>query len=439
MKTIRLVFSILFILICCFPVFTMPLFADNSNAEKREETTVPEFITQGGINWNFPSELDDYLSGHFSFRTDAVTLMSIIKAELGVSAQDKIIVGKNDWLFFAETLDDYTVKNSLSDYDIQRLAKTLRLINEYVESKGGNFAFAVAPNKNSVYPEYMPYYYIKSETPTNLERLNETLKNDGFNVDLLSALKNAKGDELLYHKRDSHWNNLGAAVGFNAIADVLGKSVTDYSALSYKIENTWRGDLDDMIFPTLSIKDNQIVFQKEYNILYNATFKNVDDLIFQAGNKKSDGKLYIYRDSFGRALVPMLAEEYKLVEFSRVTPYRLYEIEYGSDVIIEIAERNIKNLLNKAPLMSAPERASAEGLSKLKGIDIKISEGKLLEISAALPDNIDLNKVLISVTAGQETKFFEPFPIYSENDTPGNGVTMYIESLPENAVIEILG
>jgi hypothetical protein len=60
-------------------------------------------------------------------------------------------------------------------------------------------------------------------------------------------------------------------------------------------------------------------------------------------NPRETGNILVFRDSFGNALYPFLAESYGGAVFSRKAPYSAALAEkYGADtVIIEIAERNL--------------------------------------------------------------------------------------------------
>lgn len=61
-------------------------------------------------------------------------------------------------------------------------------------------------------------------------------------------------------------------------------------------------------------------------------------------------------------MLPFLAQRYETAKFSRAVPYALYELEdtpYDT-VILEIAERNLRNLLMSAPIMPAPLTEEAE-------------------------------------------------------------------------------
>ena len=55
----------------------------------------------------------------------------------------------------------------------------LKLIQQYVESWGSGFIFTVAPNKNSLYNENMPYYYQKG-SESNLVNLMEQMEKAGI-------------------------------------------------------------------------------------------------------------------------------------------------------------------------------------------------------------------------------------------------------------------
>ena len=67
-------------------------------------------------------------------------------------------VGKEDWLFFSETLEDITSKNTLTDREAFCAARTLEMISDYVKGRGGRFIFAVAPNKATLHSDNLPYF-----------------------------------------------------------------------------------------------------------------------------------------------------------------------------------------------------------------------------------------------------------------------------------------
>jgi len=78
----------------------------------------------------------------------------------------------------------------------------------------------IVPEKYTIYPEHLPVWVAKGDAPPPLERLMVAISADGnvrF-VDLRAPLAAAKVRERVYYTTDSHWNMLGAAVGYNAMA-----------------------------------------------------------------------------------------------------------------------------------------------------------------------------------------------------------------------------
>jgi hypothetical protein len=70
-----------------------------------------------------------------------------------------------------------------------------------------DFLLTITPNKNTLYPEHMPYY---KDYPVggehNAIRLAEDLSRQDVRYLDLFRLFGAE-EEVLYLKRDSHWNN----------------------------------------------------------------------------------------------------------------------------------------------------------------------------------------------------------------------------------------
>lgn len=387
-------------------------FAKENNAEKRDLAEKPVLVDENGnINADFFGDTDDYLSDNFGFRTNLVNALSKIKDKVfKTSAENEIIIGKKGWLFFEKTLNDFSREKTLSQSDLKRIAKTLDLIYEYVESKNAKMVFFIAPNKNTVYPKYMPYYYAKGGKNSNFENLNTVMKNKDYYINLLPLLKNNK--EQIYHTLDSHWNNLGAAIGFNVVMNKFEKDAFDYLSCDNEIKSTHAGDLYKMLYPTGKKLDNQVVFNHKTSFEFTSRYKTEEDLVIKTKNKIKEGSLTMYRDSFCNALLPMFADEFSTAEFSRIFPYRLNLVDTNKSdyVVFELVERNIGNLLLSAPVMKAPERKGLE----LKEINGKIigskKSGNLLHIYGSVDSATD--DIFLSVSGKDGNWIFEAFPIY---------------------------
>lgn len=357
MKAIRIIFCILFFALCAIPAVTMPFSEQDTSFERRTESEMPSLITDGNLNTDYGAELESYISEHFGLRAELVTLNSWLYGSIfGVSTQESVIVGSDDWLFLSETLADYSGDSLLSAREIHNIARTIELVSQYADSKGAELVFTVAPNKNTLYNDNMPYWYIKSDE-SNLKALATELQSMDINyLDLYSLLGDS--DEIYYHKRDTHWNNKGAFIATNALLESIGFEPISCD-FEWEERRDYVGDLEGMIYPTGSYKDIQL-FPSDLSLTdsfsYSGRASGVESQDFTTiSTKNNDGSILMLRDSFGNAIAPFLSSQVGMVRYQKYMPYQMSLLEnkdYDA-VIIEIVQRNLPLLLEEAPDMPA--------------------------------------------------------------------------------------
>ena len=83
----------------------------------------------------------------------------------------------------------------------------------------------------------------------------------------------------------------------------------------------------------------------------------MDDLRIETTSAGTNGNLLMFRDSFGNTLHSLLAESFGHAVFSRATPYDLGAMDtiQADTVILEIVERNLKNLAEYPFVLPAPQ------------------------------------------------------------------------------------
>jgi hypothetical protein len=138
-----------------------------------------------------------------------------------------VIIGKEGWLYVDtdESMLDYRGLVPYSESQLGYISGIVKSEIEYLKSKGIPLLLIVAPNKESIYPEFMPDN-IKKGNQTRLDQLVKVIDL----VDLRQALINAK-DKQVYRKTDTHWNNYGAYLVYSEIVFRLGikpNSLSDY-------------------------------------------------------------------------------------------------------------------------------------------------------------------------------------------------------------------
>lgn len=241
------IFIIIFFCLLCLPSLGMLFFKTDVSVEQRQVQIFPSIKTGGKLNVKFFDQLNDYFSDNFAFRQNLIEVDAIIKKNVfRQSGNEKVIVGSKGYLFFSETLDDYLGQNTLSKREIYSCGRVLSLLQENVEQNNRQFLFVITPNKNSLYPEYMPKRYIKTSEQNNYSLLQAEMKKENINTVDLKKMFIDSGKEV-YHKLDSHWNNQGAAMGCNAILNYLGKDHYDYTNERHTIKKNFSGDLYGMV------------------------------------------------------------------------------------------------------------------------------------------------------------------------------------------------
>lgn len=424
-KILKIFYIILVISVICIPVGLMKWYIP-VNGENRQLAKPPE-----GLSADFGSELDAYLEDNFAFRDRLVTADSVIKSKVfKMSGNDKVVSGKEGWLFFGEDIDDLTAKSTMCAREIGCIKRELELINEYVADNNGTFLFMIVPNKASLYSELLPYYYIKSKTPNNKELL-ETAISDTVEYMDPTELFNSQ-EERLYHKLDSHWNNKGALLVVKNLMDKWGLSVKSYATPTRTQD--WDGDLYTMLYPLGKEKDYQYNYEG-FEYTHTKRFKSVDDMVIATENKNSaNGSILMFRDSFGRSMLPFVADNFSVAELRRAVPYDfgVLEQKHFDYVVLEIVERNLNELLDKAPHLTAKTlNIRADNLldKDSYAYTCEYNAGEC-HIYGKINQPLEENAKIYVVAEG---KIYEAFPCYEKEKgvydySEGNGFSLYINA-----------
>lgn len=436
MKKGKLIYCILFFAICLCPSLGMFVTKQETSSENRQLSEFPSPKTEEGkINVEWLSQAGDYFQEHFAFRNELVTGNALLHGRLlETSTADGVIQGKNGWLYYKDSLDDYLGQDLLSDRSLFNIAHMLSMTQQALEEKGVNFLFTIAPNKNSLYGDNMPYYdKLKVSDQTNRENLEGWLTTEKVAyADLYQALM--EEDEVLYHARDSHWNNKGAALAADVLMDALGKDHDSYEGESYTVRRDYTGDLDTMLYPLASTADDEIYYDKETTYATVEEIQSNFDPRITTVNPVKEGSLVMYRDSFGNALLPYMADAYANAYFSRGIPYQLMDVETHSadTVIIERAERFLPEMSQFPPVLTAKEISLTEDqeLQESDGaVDVKIKpQGMTAQLSGRIKEGLlDIDSRIYLKVNGSVYEAF-PMDVKVEENLDDNGFCLYLPS-----------
>ncbi len=270
----------------------------------------------------------------------------VLRDVFQTSGTDQVVVGKDGWLYYGETSGHFTGENRLTEEELTGVLDYLEALSQYFEQQGIRFIFVCAPNKNTVYPQYMPGNFLQAPG-SDAARVAAGLKaRQVASPDFVEIF--GKMDGQLYHKLDSHWNNRGAAVAAETVLSLAGKDVS-YSHLTSEERKDFDGDLADMLYPDgLTAKDWQVYYKQGFSYQYLSAVRTMMEMEITTKREDQTGRLLMVRDSFGSSLIPFFADAFGECRFTRQSMTKvLAETEEHDVVILEIAERNLRNLLKE--------------------------------------------------------------------------------------------
>lgn len=427
-KIFPVVFTTACLLCCVIPFAGMVVAPSNEAVGNEQQTKLPTLKSDdGAFNTEYLSQLGDYFSTHYALRPQIMSVDSEIQSKVfGTSNLDSVVAGKNNRLYYSATLDNYLGRNLMSGRALFNTRHNLELTQEYLNENNVKFLFTVAPNKNTLYPDNMPYYYnCKGSDQSNLENFTSSLKNSKLNYcDLLKKLESY--DETLYLEQDSHWSNKGALIAYNEILDTIGKAHNTYENAPAKREKNFYGDLGKMLYPSTQQPEYNYEYDINQTYSYVTPTKSVEEAIIASKNDKATGSLYMYRDSFGNALLPYFANAYNSAYFTKTFPINLsFEVmtKQSDTVIFEIAERNLIWFAQNPPVIPAKELSapqSAKAADNKFSAKAKVSEVNMqfVNVSGSVDSKLcsDNSEIIVMLEDKDGTdRAFEAFTTSDDN------------------------
>lgn len=442
-KILYLAYTAAVLLIMVVPFAGMTVAATNETTENKELAEFPKLRNNGKWNINFLGELGGYFEEHFTFRQELVAANAMLRGKvLGVSASDQVVVGKDDWLYYAGTLDDYLGENIMSEKGLANAVHNIGLMQQYVESRGSKFIITVAPNKNSVYGDNMPSNYLRGKENNRL-LLAPLLGQAGIHyVDLYHIFEGS--DEFLYLRGDSHWNNKGALLVCQRLMDALDKEYDASAYSSYEVRKEHIGDLEKMLYSVAVKPEDNVYYNRVPIYAYVNDVEDTEADWIETINPNGQGSLLMYRDSFGNSMLPFLANEFEYGYFSRLIPYNLTNLDqyHPEYVIVERVERRLSFFAEQPPVMEGPVKIPGNLTAAATDTTVSIKEdGSWYVIEGTLdPDFTEKDtNIYVSVrTDSGEAVTYEAFRTSVPEGAGWNddGYRLYLRkaSVPEGTV-----
>ncbi|MCL1797166.1 MAG: hypothetical protein FWG24_02420 [Eggerthellaceae bacterium] len=420
-----------FFVICLLPFVGMLWAKEQPLSSTTEAAVLPELThDDGSLNLEYLSQASSYFEENFAYRNFAIDANARLKVSLfATSPTDQVIVGTNGWLYYAEELDDYRGLSAMTPRKAKNIAHNLSLMQGYSRARGSEFVFVVAPNKSSLYPGYMPYYYLGQQNE-NRQLLQACLEEKGVSYLDLFGLFVAE-DEELYCLTDSHWNNVGALKVANALLDACDKA--EAVVESSFTDDAFVGDIERMLYPKTARPEPLLVFStgdwhgdNDASSVEDAFIKTVADsgaaradAGTAAGTTTSGDTLLMFRDSFGNSLIPLMAPEFETAYFSKYVPYDFTQIETlkPTHTIVERAERHVGLLAEAPAVLLAPSLTISPVRTLESNTSIEVFEdGNLVVIQGWVDESCigEDDEIFIEIRSAQSSVGYVPFRISNE-------------------------
>jgi hypothetical protein len=315
--------------------------------EKRQLAPLPGPPHDWATLRDFPGDFERYWNDAFGFRRMLVRSYNRMLVACGTSPlPEKVTVGRDDWLYFAaeRALDDYEGERPFSEAELLRWQYLLEARRDWLADRGIPYVFYVAPNKETIYPEYMPRRIRRGSVHRFDQLLDHLARYSDFDVvDERPLLTRAKADGRMYRQTDSHWTDRGALL---VVADVVRRADARFPALEVLAPEALNvntdagaGDLVEMLGLSGLLHESwehvapRAPRAKQTSATDVSTWTEVDDASLPSA--------VFFHDSFGRLQIPFFAEHFRKFRsvWTKEMDPSVVEAEHPDLVIQEFSER----------------------------------------------------------------------------------------------------
>lgn len=328
--------------------------SDAATRELRAPRNLPRLRSTRMSVRSFPSRFEAWYADEFGFRGELVRWHHILRwFGFGVSPTDKVVLGKEGWLFYAEdeAIPVFRGAAPFTEVELAGWQHLLETRRELLALGGISYIFAIAPSKSRIYPEFMPERFDRIG-PTRLDQLSAWLAaHSQLEVlDLRPALVAAKvGDapgDWLYNRLGTHWNARGSLVAYREITMALAAAVRGL--------RPWR-DADFVMLPRGASSDSwgdrmymeDLLFEEERSLALRdpPRVERLPDLVdvggvrvaLTLGPDPEAPKALFFHDSYLPGILPILATHFSAAIFSWGAPFTVERVRaFRPDVVVEV-------------------------------------------------------------------------------------------------------
>ena len=273
----------------------------------------------------FPDAFTKDFEDNFSFRARLVKWQAAFRfRELNVSPSPTVIAGRDGFLFYADdgAVEDFADVEPFTTAELEIWRETLQKNQDWLTARGINYLFVIAPDKHVVYPELMPAAVHRINNGSRIDQLVDYLHaHSTVNVaDLRQPLLDASRRERLYHRTDTHWNDISWRVLRVSANPRARRAAVGQTVRARRLRRSRRCDPRDG--PGRDDRSKDVLSEDELRLVPHQPRRakflepaHPDHLLMDARivtevPDRRLPRLMVFRDSFSSALVPFLSEHF---------------------------------------------------------------------------------------------------------------------------------
>jgi hypothetical protein len=357
-----------FLVLISLPLSGMLLSFDRTFVleENRNLATRPVLTLSRQTMRSLPARFEAFFNDQFGFRKRLIYWLALVKVQgLGVTSTPGVTLGKCGLLYLASdaAVSSYRATRPFTANQLDAYRQIIEARRDWLAARGIAYVFVIPPNKDTIYPEFVPRAFNRVNRTSRLDQLVEFMKSRS-NVTVLDVrdeLRQARLVERVYDVTDSHWNLLGGYVAYAKIVQVLSVSFQQARAIprSEFVEQAQVGAGGDLA-KMLGIADKLPEMRLTLVPRSGWHFRHTDEAFpiaarcaypeLTMATERADANLpraVFFRDSFGAQLIPFLAEHFErmLCIWDKNFDRAIVEHERPGVVIQELVERSLEGTL----------------------------------------------------------------------------------------------
>jgi len=223
-------FLVLVGLMICIPMLCTNIKRNQeSYFDNRYLVEFPKLGTPG-----YSGQVEAYVNDRIGFRRDFITAyQTACYHTFGVLVHPGFIAGQNGYFYDNWNLKTYQHLEVDEEY-VDLFAKYIFKLEDEASKQQAKFLFFIAPDKETVYPEYFPAGYNVANRENRTDLILKALNEEGITtVFPKEELCQQKLTTQVYNVKDDpgHWNAVGAYYGNRCAMQVIHKWFPEYTVL----------------------------------------------------------------------------------------------------------------------------------------------------------------------------------------------------------------